>query len=757
MTPVAESGDAELVNASLEGNREAFGQIVSRYQSLVCSLAYSATGSLSQSEDFAQETFLAAWKHLAELREPAKLRAWLCGIARNLINNSLRKQVREPSHRAAPLDEIQESLSPEPLPVERAISQEEAQILWRSLERIPETYRMPLVLFYREHQSIEAVAQNLELTQEAVRQRLSRGRKLLHEEVLAFVEVALEKTSPGKAFTMAVVAALPFGVTSAKAASVGVAVAKGGAGAKSLISLGALSALGGLASILGANLFSWKTMVDDSKSPGERKFVVRMARYQVLFFVFSLGASLVLVPTLLHKPWLLTPAFALLILALIANAVLVMPYIVRKRVEIQMREGSLLPEMEAAARTSIDRAFRQQSGSTEEAVLPQTMQGRRTEATRPDATRRTIKLTIPFLIMFVGVAIALPWKQNWLRSAAVIVADALLILWFFRRMLRLQSGQIQLRSPRGPAFMRNPFIKTSAILFATVLFAGLGGCLLPFFLNPGAAKSGIPWQQLRPLGLALLFAALAFAALVTLFVKVVPHWKWLAGKLDVPFLQHLKTVTQGPDAVAEITYSPLFQQLNLGPDQRAQLKDLVLKRTMVGVRAGMSLMNRKLDAAKRTALARDCKSETDALNEQIKKFLGGEQYAAFQQFEKTIPDRRMLDLLNRRSTKTAAALSPEQQERLLEALTKARGEHPWTTELSRRNQDAGDYPPLLTEDILNTFAREEEQFDRQFLSQAQYLLNPEQLAAFETLQARQRQSQIAQFKMAAKLFAPKPW
>ncbi|HTV61296.1 MAG TPA: sigma-70 family RNA polymerase sigma factor, partial [Verrucomicrobiae bacterium] len=99
MTPAAVSGDAELVNASLAGNREAFGQIVARYQSLVCSLAYSATGSLSQSEDLAQETFLAAWKHLADLREPAKLRAWLCGIARNLVNNFLRARGREPSQR----------------------------------------------------------------------------------------------------------------------------------------------------------------------------------------------------------------------------------------------------------------------------------------------------------------------------------------------------------------------------------------------------------------------------------------------------------------------------------------------------------------------------------------------------------------------------------------------------------------------------------------------------------------------------------
>jgi len=231
---VAANNDAELVSGSLAGNRDAFGQIVARYQSLVCSLAFSATGSLSQSEDLAQETFVTAWKQLAGLREPEKLRAWLCGIARNLINNSLRKHGREPSHRAESLEEITESHSPEPLPTEQAISNEEQAILWRSLERIPENYREPLVLFYREHQSIEAVAQSLELTEDAVKQRLSRGRKMLHEQVLAFVEGALEKTSPGKKFTLGVVAALPLLATTAKSATAGATAAKGSAALKIL-------------------------------------------------------------------------------------------------------------------------------------------------------------------------------------------------------------------------------------------------------------------------------------------------------------------------------------------------------------------------------------------------------------------------------------------------------------------------------------------------------------------------------------------
>src|SRR4029077_2099541 len=109
---------------TLAGNRAAFEQIVGRYQSLICSLAYSATGSVSRSEELAQETFLAAWKQMGTLREPDRLRPWLCGIARNLISNSFRQQTREPLHQADSLDSANEAPSLESLPSEQAISRE---------------------------------------------------------------------------------------------------------------------------------------------------------------------------------------------------------------------------------------------------------------------------------------------------------------------------------------------------------------------------------------------------------------------------------------------------------------------------------------------------------------------------------------------------------------------------------------------------------------------------------------------------------
>lgn len=294
--PAKEYGDAELVTQSLAGDRDAFGRIVARYQTLICSLAYSAIGSLGESEDLSQETFITAWTHLGRLTEPRKLRSWLCGIARNLINDACRRQGREPAHAAESLETAPESASLAPLPPEQAIGKEEEAILWRSIERIPEIYREPLVLFYRENRSIEQVAGALELSEDAVKQRLSRGRKLLHEEVLAFVEGALERTNPGKAFTIAVLAALPALTISAKAATLGAAAAKGSGSAKAAAATGVLGALLTPLLILLGNYFGYRMSLDSAHTESERGHIKSLYR-KIFAQVLRIFAVLV-VPTI---------------------------------------------------------------------------------------------------------------------------------------------------------------------------------------------------------------------------------------------------------------------------------------------------------------------------------------------------------------------------------------------------------------------------------------------------------------------------
>src|SRR5262245_64831858 len=129
--PLTAMSDDQLCQRSRERDREAFGQIVERYQSLICSLAYSACGNLAQSEDLGQETFIAAWQQLAELREPGKLRTWLCGIVRNLAANARRREQRRGGP-AGSLSALAEPAGSDADPAAQAVTQEQANLLWRT-------------------------------------------------------------------------------------------------------------------------------------------------------------------------------------------------------------------------------------------------------------------------------------------------------------------------------------------------------------------------------------------------------------------------------------------------------------------------------------------------------------------------------------------------------------------------------------------------------------------------------------------------
>jgi RNA polymerase sigma factor (sigma-70 family) len=290
--------DEQLWLQACEGDRDAFTKIVERYQSLVCSLAYSACGALGTSEDMAQETFIAAWHRLKELREPSKLRQWLCGIVRNITANALRRDLRRGGESEC-LETVVEATSSENDPATQTITREEEALLWRTLADMPVSYREPLVLFYREEKSIVEVAALLDLTEDTVKQRLSRGRAMLREEMAALIETTLTRTKPGSAFTVGVLVALPMvSASTASAAMTASAVAGTGASASGK---GMLAKLG-LGALIGPVIglaFAWlgtRAAASTARTRMERDCILRYTwRWIIPFcFVMSIGLAAVL-------------------------------------------------------------------------------------------------------------------------------------------------------------------------------------------------------------------------------------------------------------------------------------------------------------------------------------------------------------------------------------------------------------------------------------------------------------------------------
>lgn len=282
------TNEIDLLNASLSGNKEAFGTLVENYQSLVCSITYSATGDFAKSEELAQETFIRAWKELKQLKDLGKFRAWLCTITRNLLRQSIRQQQKDVIDTAQPIETAAASETSQTQPDQIAISKEQQTVIWQALQEIPETYREPMVLFYREQQSLKQVATQLDLSEEVTKQRLSRGRKLLKAEMSTLVEDILSQTTPNKVFTAGVIAALP--VFSTKAASIAVA----GATAKGANAF-ALGTILNFLGILVTPILVWwgainlhKGNLESANSDMEREFIKRSQKIGLLYCTLGL-------------------------------------------------------------------------------------------------------------------------------------------------------------------------------------------------------------------------------------------------------------------------------------------------------------------------------------------------------------------------------------------------------------------------------------------------------------------------------------
>ncbi|MCI0538927.1 MAG: sigma-70 family RNA polymerase sigma factor [Verrucomicrobiales bacterium] len=208
------SSDAELVHTARRGDKRAFVEIVARHQAMVCGIAFGILGDFAASEDAAQDAFLTAWRKFNELREPERLRAWLGQIARNAALGHLRRKRGD-----APLDTVRDLADESLAPDEVVANEEEAALVREALAKLPETYRLPLVLYYREGQSVRAVAEALGISEDAVKQRLARGREMLRDRMSGLIETVLTRTGPTPIFTMVIAAAI--GALTAPAAVAG--------------------------------------------------------------------------------------------------------------------------------------------------------------------------------------------------------------------------------------------------------------------------------------------------------------------------------------------------------------------------------------------------------------------------------------------------------------------------------------------------------------------------------------------------------
>jgi RNA polymerase sigma factor (sigma-70 family) len=173
------SSDADLLRRFIQdGDESAFALLMDRHGAMVLGTARRLLGDEHLAEDVFQATFLTLARQAGRLRRAAALPAWLHAIACRLALTALRGRKRR--QRA----EGQAVPRPADCPCEAASSQEQLAILDEELRRLPERFRLPLVLCCLEGRSQAEAAVLLGWTPGSVKGRLERGRRHLHDRLL---------------------------------------------------------------------------------------------------------------------------------------------------------------------------------------------------------------------------------------------------------------------------------------------------------------------------------------------------------------------------------------------------------------------------------------------------------------------------------------------------------------------------------------------------------------------------------------------
>ncbi len=205
-------------------------------------------------------------------------------------------------------------------------------------------------------------------------------------------------------------------------------------------------------------------------------------------------------------------------------------------------------------------------------------------------------------------------------------------------------------------------------------------------------------------------------------------------------------------------YSDFFKQLNLTSDQSDALKTILQNKMMASAGIGMSMMDGSMDEAQRSSLAEQQKAQNQDFDNQIKQLLGDDNYQSYEAYNKTIPARTAINQFNDQLTGSANALSPDQQQQLIQAMTDARNNYNWNAVLNQpKMQNGGQVDPMaaldnFTEPNIEQAAEENAAFDQHFLATVQQFLTPQQVTAFQQFQTNWRQMQTSALKMAAQFF-----
>ncbi|MCG9134203.1 sigma-70 family RNA polymerase sigma factor [Candidatus Poribacteria bacterium] len=177
--------DVQLIQRILSGDDAAFTVLVRKHQKSVHALAWRKVGDFHCAEEITQDTFLQVYKKLATLKDPRQFSGWLYVMTNRICSNWMRKNNPAlQSLEMTPMEDLEKSAYARYVSEQREIESTEHrhQIAKRLLEKLPESERTVMTLYYLGEMTTREISRFLGVSVHTITSRLQRAEKRLQQD-----------------------------------------------------------------------------------------------------------------------------------------------------------------------------------------------------------------------------------------------------------------------------------------------------------------------------------------------------------------------------------------------------------------------------------------------------------------------------------------------------------------------------------------------------------------------------------------------
>ena len=182
-----EPSDLYLIKRTLNGDTNAYGSLVKRHQDYIFNVVLKMLRNREEAEEVSQDAFIKAYNVLESFKGDAKFSTWLYKIAYRKALDRIKT-----NNRSRTLELVENLTEDTSAHLETGLDilllEEKQEIIKRCILKLPEIEAAIVTLFYFEEQSVKEIAEITSLSEDNIKVKLFRSRKLLYSLLASYLK-----------------------------------------------------------------------------------------------------------------------------------------------------------------------------------------------------------------------------------------------------------------------------------------------------------------------------------------------------------------------------------------------------------------------------------------------------------------------------------------------------------------------------------------------------------------------------------------